>query len=191
MDLNLRTNNLEVLGMEASCFQHRIVWLPGMDSNHIIDTFWICCSLLISKVAKVVKSIKKQAPGTKSVHWSLQKMLGGTQPLRNSRGPTLCCTERNADRFASLLAHACAVVLPFGTCSLPQQRTRSCSARESNANYQDDTLRACPESSAIQREDDSGPCQRYRTIKDFWVSRQRDNRAFRKLRFNDVADRLQ
>jgi hypothetical protein len=31
---------------------------PGMDSNHMVDRFWICCSLLISKVTEVVKSIK-------------------------------------------------------------------------------------------------------------------------------------
>jgi hypothetical protein len=35
-------------------------WLPGMDSNHMVDGFWICCSLLISRVTEVVKSVKSR-----------------------------------------------------------------------------------------------------------------------------------
>ena len=53
-----------------------VVWLPGMDSNHMVDRFWICCSLLISKVTEVAKRIK-------SKHLVQNRYIGNSQ---NSRG---------------------------------------------------------------------------------------------------------
>jgi site-specific DNA recombinase len=49
------------------------VWLPGMDSNHIIDRFWIFRNLLISQSHLSRQKHQKQGPGTKSVHTCFTK----------------------------------------------------------------------------------------------------------------------
>lgn len=41
----------------------------------MVDTLWIYCSLLISKVTEVGEKHQKQAPGTKSVQRSFERSV--------------------------------------------------------------------------------------------------------------------